>query len=308
MRIMKKLLLAVLWMFFTQAQTTPGLKPYILIGESGKSLETTTSDIIRSMFMNDFEVLGKYQPAGYPDHYIFIITNPDLAKVGASGIPNSELISAIRLGLVRKGDFTYLSCQNLEYWGGAYLGENYPDFQPIFQKFMKDLTLALPKLRMKAWIDIGSEAGVTEAFLPEYHFTQKKSVFSFKKILPVTINSKITLASFDSYSSAVNAVEKKLANSGIELIFSQTFPKSKTAVYGIGLPSSFKLPDTLYNSDTRHAAFFPYEIVIQGNDLILQNPQYKIPLGFPDISTADFKQLEDWTLQFEALLKAEILN
>ncbi|NOZ08187.1 MAG: hypothetical protein GXO91_04840 [FCB group bacterium] len=294
--------LAVLLLLFTSPNFAGDLlRPYILIGESGESVEKTTDELIRAMFMNNFELLGRYAPAGDSQRYVMVVSNELLKAAINIGPSKAALLGGIRIGITAKGKMTYISCQDPEYWANAYFQEDYPKVHLFIEKFKEDLLKAMPKFRMRSGIGFGSQTGLSVQDLREYHFDRKGAP---------QLNAEILLHDYPDYTTAITTIGAKLeASSAVRQVFKFELPDKEVALFGVALtatPGEQKLVKLLDQAPRKNTAFLPLEILIVGHKVYLLDPLYRLPLSFPDMDKRSYKKLRklvpELTDQLDSLL------
>ncbi|MFB0517502.1 MAG: hypothetical protein ACETWG_12990 [Candidatus Neomarinimicrobiota bacterium] len=267
---------------------TSSLEPYILIGESGKNVERTASDIIGQLFMRNYEILGKYTPAGDPNRCVIVVTNHDLLKAVAELKPTATFAAVVRIAVTREGEMTYVSCQNPVYWANAYLQENYTSVAEQIAKFKQDLVRAMPPLRGRFNRPFGGPRNhpLTPEKIRTYRFRRRAEAF----------NDQITLATFDSFEEAVAIIENRLASSALlTRVFEKTTPGKQVKLYGLALGGDtgekriFSLLDT---ERMKRTASMPYEILVVEKRVVMLPVRFRLPLSFPHIDRKTYRQLK----------------
>jgi hypothetical protein len=267
---------------------TPAVEPYLLLGESGKSVDITAKKIIGQFFMQNIEVLGKYSPANDPDRYVLVVTHPNLKKSVRSSYPASALAAVIRIGITVEGQMTYVSCQNPEYWANAFLQEAYVEYAGNFEGFMRFLRKALPKMRGQFSRTFGGARadGLTSEELRHYRYHRRTD----------GLDDTIILAQYSSYQEAVTRLNQKMGiSASIEKVFELEFPEQELKLFGISLknpPLGQRILEQLDSSKLKRTASLPLELLIAGNQILMLSPQYRLPLSFPDLDRKSFRQLK----------------
>lgn len=276
------------------------LEPYILIGESGKSIERTSKDIIGRLFMRNFEILGKYSPADDPDRYVIVVTNRDLLKVVDSDDNSALLVAAMRIAITRAGELTYVSCQNPEYWANAYLRHSYPSAAQHIIKFKRDVLKAMPPMRGRFNRPYGgsSTRPLSPAALREYRYRRRTA----------SLDDIVTLATFSSFEAAITAIERGLdASEHVSKVFEKRISGRPMKLYGLALGSvsgERRIFALLDNSDMKRTAGLPYEIIVSGNQVLMLPVRYRLPLSFPDLDRKTYRQLKILDEEINQLLSS----
>ncbi|MFC1484254.1 hypothetical protein ACFL5M_03615 [Candidatus Neomarinimicrobiota bacterium] len=267
---------------------TPFIEPYILLGESGKSVDITAKKIIGRFFMQNIEVLGKYSPANDPDRYVLVVTHPELQKAVRSDHPASAFTAVIRIGITTEGQMTYVSCQNPEYWANAFLQETYVEYADNFICMKGYLLDAMPKMRGRFRRTFGGNQvdGLTLEEVRQYQYNRRAE----------SLENVITLIRFDSYQQAVANLDQRMETSiSIEKVFELEFPEQEFKLIGIALknpPLERRILEQLDSDKLKRTASLPLEILVEGKRVLMLSPRYRLPLSFPDLDRKSFRQLK----------------
>jgi hypothetical protein len=268
-------------------QNAQFIGPYILLGESGKSVEVTTKKIIGQFFMQNIEVLGKYSPANDPDRFVLVVTHPGMQKGVWSDHPTSALATVIRIGITAEGQMTYVSCQNPEYWGNAYLQERYAGYAGEFDRFLGHLRKTMPRMRGRFSRTFGGDQvqGLTSEDIQHFQYNRRSE----------RLEDTITLAQFDTYELAVKRIHEKMGTSAtVEKVFELEFPEQKLMLLGIAYrdpPLEERILELLDSDRLKRTACLPLEILVSGNQVLMLSPRYRLSLSFPDLDRKAFRQL-----------------
>jgi hypothetical protein len=161
----------------------------------------------------------------------------------------------------------------------------------------------------------GAEKPMTAKKLGNYHYMVGMQRF----------DDPYELGQFDSHEAALAAVEAGLAREGDALtrIYRIDIPGTEQTVFGVGMKSTGKTEDEI-NIDEAHqlsivdfeghskVAYFPYELLVNGNEVEALHMRFRMAVHFPDLSMMGehgFTKLiaapGDTEDAFEALFKAE---
>lgn len=268
---------------------TPFIEPYILLGESGKSVDITAKKIIGQFFMQNIEIIGKYSPSNDPDRYVLVITHPELKKSVRSGGPAAALAAVMRIGITAEGQMTYVSCQSPEYWANAFLQGAYVEYAGNFERFMEYLAKAMPQMRGQFSRTFGGNPvdGLTPEEVRHYQYNRRAE----------SLEDVITLVQFDSYQQAVKKLDQKMDTSAlVETVFELEFPDQELKLIGIALrnsPLEQRILEQLDSNELKRTASLPLEILVTGNRVRILSPRYRLPLSFPDLDRKAFRQLKE---------------
>ena len=105
------------------------------------------------------------------------------------------------------------------------------------------------------------------------------------------------LASFDSHAAAIKAVENGLAVDGdsLSLVYRIDIPGTEQTVFGVGMRATSEEKDEV-DIDATHqmsvvdfegyskVAYFPYEVLVNGNEVEALHMRFRMAVHFPDLS------------------------
>jgi len=280
----------VLVLIFSSAmiQSQDYYQPYLLLGESGKSVSATVKELSKSLFMVDFQVLGQYTPEGDTEDVVLIVTHQLMDAALKLGQPESIFFAGLRIAITAKGKMTYISCQNPLYWGRAFFQSDYAKVTFLLEKLVKEVKLAMPALRMNSGAGYGSETGLTSTQLDHYSFSSKNAP---------GLQNRIVISSHTSHDAAIEQLENMIRSATeLELVFSYHSVGSKRALLGFswsGEKGEKSFMEKLDVYQRRRPAFLPLEIAVIGNEIQMLDSQFRFPLGFPDMNGRAYKKLAD---------------
>ena len=105
------------------------------------------------------------------------------------------------------------------------------------------------------------------------------------------------LASFESHEAAIAAVENGLAVEGdpLTLVYRIDIPGKDQTVFGVGMKATSDADEEV-EIDAAHqmaivdyegyskVAYFPYEVLVNGNDVEALHMRFRMAVHFPDLS------------------------
>ncbi|NQU68239.1 MAG: hypothetical protein HQ510_09885 [Candidatus Marinimicrobia bacterium] len=274
-----------------------GIQPYIFIGESGKTVDATSSQLVQSLFFSDdlFEVIGQYTPMDNLEKKVLVVTNPTLLGILERSNPSAGYLGGIRIGITRKGEMTYVSCQNPEYWAIAFLQDEYERERAAIAQFTKELKRSIPRFRMRIDLEFGSTQNFTEENINKYRYKSRSPHFE----------DALIVGEFDSFSDALSSIEKNIDNSPHEsLVFSTTVIEGRVQLIGIQLAQESEIFLLLDNADRKHTACLPYELLIVENEVFILDPKYRLAISFPDMKSKMFSKVKSISKKIESAFKA----
>ena len=260
----------------TAADEPVKLKPYILGNDLGGNMTAVVNLARAALTANGFDVVGSYMP--YPTATVIVATHADL-KAAAAKAKNGGFGVAQRVAVTDVGGKLQVSYVNPAYLGAAYgLG-----------------TLETVAVKLKAALGsrlaFGSEEGMTAKQLAP-------STYRYMIGMPYFDHVDV-LARHDSYQAAVETVEKNLAagKGGTRKVYRIDLPGKEVSVFGVGILTGDGVDKGAKDTDKevmhiidygeyRATAYLPYEMMIQGNEVIALRGRYRIALHFPDTKMA----------------------
>lgn len=272
------------------------VEPYILIGETGKSVSDTEGDLVEAFFMNNIEILGRYSPADDPHRFVIAVTNRDLMKAVKRGKPSAAHAAVMRVAITEEGEMTYVTCQNPEYWGNAYFQDDYPKVAKNIDAFKEKLMRAMPKMRGRFNRQFGSNRKFTAEDMRRYRYMFGMPYFE----------DSVKLGAFGSYEEAVETIERNLQTSSVcKKVFEKEIPDSRIKLYGIGLTSergeAYFLP-IIDVAKMKHTAAFPYDMLVIDNEVYMLHGRFRIAASFPDLTMMTFGRIMSTPGDIEELL------
>lgn len=269
----RRFLLLLLFSCVAAAAEEPTYQPFVLASVSDAGLEAQTSSTIEALEAAGFTLAGRYSPID--DANVLVVTNPALLAAAAvsakGGYGAGERISVS----LRDGK-TEVAFVNPLYIQHAYRMDT--DMQEIYNLLSATL-------------------GNVESFGAEKKMTAKKLAgYHYKPLMPY-FDDPMKLGSFDSHEAAVAAVEKGLAAEGDALtqIYRIDVPGKDQTVFGVGMKATSDAKAEVDIDETHQlaivdfeghckAAYFPYEILVAGNDVEALPMKFRMAVHFPDLS------------------------
>jgi hypothetical protein len=195
---------------------------------------------------------------------------------------------------------TEISLQNPEYWGNAYLQDEYPIAESTFKELLSRLLDAFSSGSSN--IAFGSSQEFSAEDLREYHYMFSMPYFE----------DQVELGEFESHDQALETIEKNLRNSDNCIkVFRQTIGNRETVLYGIGLKGDTGeghfLP-IIDIAEHKHTAFLPYELLVKGNKVYMLHGRFRIAVSFPDLTMMTFGKIMSTPGDIEALMASLTAN
>ncbi len=274
------------------------LRPYILIAESDQPLSMVSNEVQTRLEQNDFRILGQYHPAEDQNRLVLVIGGQELEEAVSRVGGLTGFAAALRLGITRTGEITQISCVNPLYQGNAYFQDRFPDVEPLYASLTDRLHRAVQGLGQERWTEFGSEDGIAADDLWDYHYMFGMEYF----------DDVVTLKRFNSFVEAVRTIESNLTRiNGLQSVYSVEIPERKLKLYGVALEDAARgeahfLP-IIDITEPKHTAFLPYEILVNGTDVVMLHGRYRIALSFPDLTMMTFGKIMSTPGDIEDLMK-----
>lgn len=295
------LFVCVLGLAPASAQSGDPLQPYILVGESGKSVARTTKDILSHLFMGNYRIVGRYHPGDREDLEVILVTHPSLLGAVALGPPDAMLASICRISVQAKGSLTFVSLQNLPYWARAFYGSSYPAVATAIEAFTQSLLNTLPSFRgsFNRYDGGDSQNSMTIEKLRAYRYRRRSE----------GLDDAVVLARYAHQSVAVEAVQAALAAApGMHKVFELPSPQGDTHLFGVDIPGTegdLAMLEIMGSRDRPAVASLPYEILVSGGIVTMLPLRYRLPLSAPAMDRKTFRRLKkfarDWEARFAAI-------
>ncbi len=262
------LLMAVLFSATVVADDTY-YKPFIVASAGPGTLAEQTEATIESLEGADFEVVGQYSPVAGTN--VVVVTNDQLKQI-SSVSDRGGYAAGQRVAITEAGDNIEVSFMNPIYIQYGYRLKG--DMQPIHDALVESL----------GQTDACGAAGkkMTTKKLGKYHYMIGMQYF----------DDPSELGSFDSYETAIAAVEAGLAKEGDALtqVYRIDIPGKQQTVFGVGmkktnednadLDSEFQM-EVVDFEGCKKRAYFPYEVLVDGNKVEALHMRFRMALHFP---------------------------
>jgi hypothetical protein len=278
--IMRRILgVTLLWAVATApllAADAGRLRPFVLGNAQSGNLEQVSAVVKAALKAQGFEEAGSYSP--YAGATVIVVTSPEL-KAAATRAKNGGFGVGQRVAVTEVKGKPQVSYVNPAYLGAAYgLGK-------------LDMVAEKLKTALGAVKEFGSENGLTAGELAPgtYHYMVGMPYFT----------QVDQLAKYPDYRTAVAAVEKGLGagKGGTKRVYRIDLPGREVSVFGAaivtgdGLSKGDKdtdkeIMDIIDWQDLRITAALPYEILVQGGEVVSLRGRYRIALHSPDTKMA----------------------
>jgi len=255
------------------AETT--FQPFVLASINETGLDEQTDATVSALTQAGFTIVGQYSPLESAN--VIVATSTNLNAVAAlsdrGGYGAGQRVSvSLRDG---KSEVAFINPLYIQH---AYRMEG--DLQSVYDQ----LSQALGNMET-----FGAEKKMTAKKLAKYHYMITMQRF----------DDPSELGSFDSHEAAIAAVEAGLAVEGDALsqIYRIDIPGKEQVVYGVGMKATSDADEEV-DIDATHqmaivdfegyskAAYFPYEVLVNGNEVEALHMRFRMAVHFPDLSMA----------------------
>jgi hypothetical protein len=261
--------------FWLQAVAETTFKPFVLASVNDSGLETQAAATVEALEASGFTIAGSYQPLD--NAHVIVVTSDDLLSVAAK-TPRGGYGAAQRISVTERDGRTEVAYVDPLYIQHAYRLKG--DMQPVAD------SLAAALGRQQSY---GSEEGLSAKKLAKYNYVPMMQKF----------DDPSELGRFASFEEAVAAVEKGLAVEGDALtqVYRIDLPGKDQAVIGVGMKAtgqdedeedideSFQMSVVDFEGPSK-IAYFPYEILVNGNEVEALHMRFRMALHFPDLPMA----------------------
>ena len=267
------LMIAVLFTATVAADDTI-YKPFIVASSGLGTLDEKTTSTRRALEDAGFEVYGQYSPVEGTN--IVVVTNDELKKIAAM-TDKGGYGAGQRVSITAIDDTVEVAFVNPIYIQYGYHLEG--DMLPIFDA----LVSSLGNVRSCG----AGDKKMTAKKLSKYHYMIAMEYF----------DDHLELGSFDSHEAAVAAVENGLAKTGDALtqVYRIDIPGKQQTVFGVGMKMTNEdegYIDSAYQMSIvdfegcKKRAYFPYEVLVDGNNVEALHMRFRMALHFPNLSMA----------------------
>ena len=267
------ILLLCLFLFSTPLAADTAYQPFILASINESNLAEQTDATIAALESAGFTVAGRYAPL--PNANVVVVTSPELLAIAAQS-DKGGYGAGQRISVTERDGKTEVAFVNPLYLQHAYrMGA---DLREIHDR----LATALGNLE-----SFGTKKGLTAKQLGKYHYMMGMQRF----------DDPSELGSFATHEAAIAAVEQGLARQGDALtqIYRIDIPGKQQTVFGVGMKAAGASDDEM-DIDGAHqlsivdfegyskVAYFPYEVLVNGNEVEALHMRFRMAVHFPDLS------------------------
>jgi hypothetical protein len=253
------------------AETT--YQPFVLASVNDSGLDEQTDATISALEQAGYTVVGQYSPID--DSNVIVVSSQNLSAIAALS-DKGGYGAGQRVSVSLRDGKTEVAFINPLYIQHAYRMEG--DMQSIYDQLSKIL----------GNVEIyGAEKKMTAKKLAKYHYMMGMQRF----------DDPSELGTFESHEAALAAVESGLAVEGdaLSLIYRIDIPGKDQTVFGVGMKATSDAKDEV-DIDAAHqmaivdyegyskVAYFPYEVLVNGNEVEALHMRFRMAVHFPDLS------------------------
>ena len=277
-----------------------GLQPYLLLDETRGNSRVNLTELKEGLEEEGFVVLESYEPAEDSRRKVLSFTHPKLLKVVSGLRETAGYFSVWRMALTEAETGTEISLQNPEYWGNAYLQDEYPVAESTVKELISRLLDAFGSGSSN--IAFGSSQEFSAEDLREY------IICSACLILRIRWNWENS----NPITRPWKTIETNLRNSeNCIKVFRQTVKSQETVLYGIGLKGATgegQFLPIIDIAEHKHTAFLPYELLVNGKMVYMLHGRFRIAVSFPDLTMMTFGKIMSTPGDIEALMATLTAN
>jgi hypothetical protein len=249
-------------------------KPFVLASSAPGTLDERVTETVDALEAAGFQLAGQYSPV--PDSHILVVTG-DALLAAAAASDRGGYAAGQRVSVSQVGDTVEVAFVNPVYLQHAYRME--ADLGPV----RDTLTDALGFVRDCG----GGNKKMTAKKLAKYNYMMTMQKF----------DDPSELGAFPSHEAAVAAVLDGLAvpDDGLDLVYRIDVPgDTPQTVIGIGMKSEdedrrideAEQMAVVDFEGCRKRAYFPYEVLVNGNDVEALHMRFRMAVHFPNLSMA----------------------
>lgn len=261
------------------------LKPYTLGTSGDQSVAALTAAVIDALNANGLKVIGTYENV-HADAAIVAFTSDELLESVQQVGGLTGLAATLRVAITKESGKSVVSYTTPEYWGTAYFRDDFNSVKSNYDKLSKKLVSSMSAIGVYNGKTFGSEKGLEPKKLKSYRY-----MFGMPKFDDVVV-----LGEFDSANAAVDHIEATIKKGvhGLVQVYKVAIPNTDLVLYGFGMTDAEGEKNFMPKIDIgshKHTAFLPYEILVNGKEVVMLHGRYRIALSFPDLTMGTFTKI-----------------
>lgn len=252
------------------AKDQPTYRPFVVasddVGEMGESAQAVEAALTAA----GFTIVGSYAPLD--DTQVIVVTNDALLEAAGSS-PRGGYAAAQRIAVTQVDDRVEVSFVNPQYVRLAYRLKD--DLDGVYDTLVE--TLGFDRF-------CGAEGKkMTAKRLGKYHYMVGMQRF----------DDPSELGQFSDHATAVAAVEQGLAmpDDTLEQVYRIDIPDTDQTLFGVAMSSTdpdqhideAKQMEVVDFEGCRKRAYFPYEVLVNGNEVEALHMRFRMAVYFPNL-------------------------
>lgn len=295
---MKKITLLAIILCASFALSAQYLKPYVVGFESTESIKTVQTTLIEQLKTNGIDFVGQYQPANDRNRWLIVFSSDELESAVKKVGGLTGFASTLRIALTAENGKTVVSYTLPEYWGNAYFRADYDKVASLYAALKSKLETSMKACGSFSGKTYGSEKGLETKELRKYHYMISMPYFE----------DVVVLGKFQNYSVAIATIEKNIKSglAGVKLVSKVSIPGKELTQYTFALNGAngeSKFLPIIDKGSPKHTAFLPYEVLVNGNTVVMLHGRFRIALSFPDLTMGTFTKIMSAPGDIEVALK-----
>jgi hypothetical protein len=283
---MKKITILGIILCTAFALSAQNLKPYVVGFESTESIKTVQTTLVEQLKTNGIVVVGQYQPANDKNRWLIVFSSDELQSAVKKVGGLTGFASTLRIALTAENGKTVVSYTLPEYWGNAYFRADYDKVASLYAALKTKLETSMKACGSFSGKTFGSEKGLETKELRKYHYMIGMPYFE----------DIVELGKYQNYAAAIATIEKNIKSgaSGVKLVSKVSIPGKELTLYTFALNGSngeSKFLPIIDKGSPKHTAFLPYEVLVNGNTVVMLHGRFRIALSFPDLTMGTFSKI-----------------
>lgn len=295
---MKKSIIVSMFLVVAACLGAQNLKPYILGYESTESLSATQAKVAAQLQENGMEVIGQYQPAKDNNRAIIVFSSPELEAAVRKTGGLTGFASSLRVGITQEKGKIQVTYTNPYYWGNACFRDDFTAVSSNYTALSAKLEKTMKACGSFIGTSFGSKNGLSVKDLRKYHYMIAMPYFE----------DVVVLKEFSSHAEAVAKMDARLKKgiATVKLVSKKSIPGKDLTLYTLALSGEkgeSKFLPIIDLSSPKHTCFLPYEVLVNGNKVVMLHGRFRIALSFPDLTMGTFTKIMSTPGDIENLMK-----
>lgn len=268
--IVTALVVLALWLGLSVSAMAQTYQPFVLAERNAGSDPAAVAETLATRLTEGgFQVLGSVTVSS--DAVVVVATHDELLRIAAA-TPRGGYIAPIRVSATRVDGAVQVGYTDPEYFRIAYGGAS-----------------SAVAVRDRLAEVLGREATFGATDMDESRLARYRYAFGMERF-----TDPMELGTFPSHAQAVSEVTTRLAakTAGVSEVYRLQIPGTEQMVIGVAIREEDGAPrdaadrhnlETVDVGATRHTAYLPYEVLINGRNVEALHMRYRMALHFPDL-------------------------